>query len=436
MLKPELARGNLSIIGMSTATEYDNAFAGTKHFLKDLPELITLKADKAKSIDAMKGWLTKAKKPVPSEEVLNKIYQFSSEYNPVGAQPRKSILLLEDVYANLKTEQRFGAPLGADVEKATMSLYGVDPAYFDPELMKTKVNALPSFLDESIIGQQSAKTSVVKSVRRGFAGMSNPEKPLGIELWVGPPGTGKTELGQTLADGLSVPFKRIEMNQYGNRAPQDLLREVAEAIRKNPYSVIMLDEFEKAPLEVQNALLAAFDKGMFTVQEKIGVTNLTQSIRVSARKARFVITTNALNSNLGNVSDKELRDALVNNGISEPIVDRVDNIAQFQIPTREDFKKLVTIKLDKELKTQSERHGFEFNFKDREKFIDAVTNKYFEPGMSNRNVPRIIAKEVQEALTDAKFKGILEPGNKVDINYKSGVESENCLLITLRKLIK
>jgi ATP-dependent Clp protease ATP-binding subunit ClpA len=433
-MKPELARGKLILFGMDTPDEFNATFAGDQPFVERLTKIPFPEPNKADTIEDMKGWLKQYNHPLPTEQTLEKIYAYSSEFNAVDAQPRKSILLAQKIYATMKTDGRLNEAASlADVQKASIALYRVDPAYFDPKLLREKIKNVPAILDANIIGQPSAKKSVNQAIRNGFTGMNDPKKPLGMELWTGPPGTGKTELAKTVGLAMGVPVVRIEMNQYADKSPEDLMRAVAAALRTNAYSVIILDEIEKAPLGVQNALLAAFDDGIFSVDEKIGSGSQTHSVRVSTRKATFIATTNAVDDN--DMDNKTLRAALVENGLSKPLVDRFQHISQFKSPTREDFKAVVELTLNRELETKSQEQGFKYNFspEDKKAFVEQVTKSNFVPGLSNREVPRIVSDEVRTALSDAKLNGILDEGTHNDIKFRPNMPPGECLYVELHK---
>jgi len=284
-------------------------------------------------------------------------------------------------------------------------------------------------LKERVVGQDEAIRLVSDAIRRGRAGLAEPNRPVGSFLFLGPTGVGKTELAKALAEFLFDDEKamvRIDMSEYMEKhtvarligAPPGYVGyeeggQLTEAVRRRPYTVILLDEIEKAHPEVFNLLLQVLDEGRLTDGH--------------GRTVDFKNTVIIMTSNLGSelIYDygreerqklKEKIDELLKLTFRPEFLNRLDEIVVFNPLTREDLLKIVDIQLNRLRETLKEK-GIELEVtrKAREKLAEAG----FDPTFGARPLKRVIQRELVNNLAKALIKGELKEG-KVVFDWKNG----------------
>lgn len=426
LLKPALADGELKIIGTSTAEEFNEAFAGNTALYQRFSIIEHQELDRDKTIAAMQAFIKRSGYRAPDLRVLERTIDLSSEYNAVDAQPRKALRLLEEVYAQLIIDaKRDKKPNIADLEVAASTLYGVEKSQFDPAVRLRKLTGLKSALDEHIVGQDHAKAELIELAYQAYADTRDMTKPRMAAVFAGPKGTGKTELAFALAKALGLPMVRIEMNRYSQTgSPEELLREVASAIRKNAFSVILFDELEKAAPHVQNALLSILDSGSFTVKENLGGSSSSGGnfVTVSARNAHFISTTNAgqyfapdetkpigfgsaITAGKTN-SNTDFRSAVENDGISSFLLDRMQAVVQFAPMSEAMFRGVLVMHVRKFLKEQILKTGKEITLPMPEsEFIDQAMKEAYRPDVSARDALRVVQTRLRRWLAHLRVDG-------------------------------
>ncbi|MBI2712715.1 MAG: ATP-dependent Clp protease ATP-binding subunit, partial [Bdellovibrio sp.] len=277
-------------------------------------------------------------------------------------------------------------------------------------------------------------------------GLSDATKPpIRIGLF-GPRGTGKTEAAITYAKAMNLPFKRIEMNQYAQGDPALFLKELGATIRANPYHVVLFDEFEKASIAVQNALLALLDSGFFNVQESGNVVREEKAtVKVDARKAVFMLASNAgddfirqafleasgsqaaLSAKTAEENNAAIQKALkssltpsmleqhlMSQGLSGPILDRLQAVLPVFPATAFEFRNVVNLhasriidEANKELKDSK----ISLQFLNQADFVNLVASKFYYPGITNRAALRILQDTLRDQITEAKLAHANEAWN-------------------------
>ena len=289
-----------------------------------------------------------------------------------------------------------------------------------------KLMKMEDRLHERVIGQDEAIMAVANAIRRSRAGLSDPNRPLGSFIFLGPTGVGKTELARALAQFLfddDQAMVRIDMSEY--MEPHSVSRligappgyvgyeeggQLTEAVRRRPYSVILLDEIEKAHPDVFNVLLQILDDGRATDG---------QGRTVDFKNAVIIITSN-LGSNyimtLGEDDEEEMRtrvmDALRSNFRPE-FLNRIDEIIIFKPLTQDQIGQIVEIQLDQ----VNDRLG------DRQMHLEVtpaarewLAERGFEPAFGARPLKRLIQREVLDRLARLVLSGDLRDGETVVID--------------------
>lgn len=302
-----------------------------------------------------------------------------------------------------------------------------------------KLMHLEDELHKRVVGQEMAVKSVSEAIRRSRSGLSDPNRPIGVFLFVGPTGVGKTELAKALADQLfnqEEAMIRLDMSEYMEKHSVSRLigsppgyvgydegGQLTEALRRRPYSVVLLDEVEKANHDVFNILLQIFDDGRIT-DGKGRVVN--------CKNALFILTSNLGSQQiLEKIShSKSALSKEVILDILEPILkehfrpeflNRLDETLPFLPLRREDMEKIVEIQLhllEKRLKERSVTLSW------TKELLKFLAEEGYDPGFGARPLKRLIQQEVVNKLSEGILKGEIKNKDHVEIDYdpKRGVK--------------
>ena len=276
---------------------------------------------------------------------------------------------------------------------------------------REKLLKLPEVLHQRVIGQDAAVDAVADAVLRSRAGVKNRQRPVGAFLFLGPTGVGKTELAKALAAELfddEAAFVRIDMSEYMEKfavsrlvgAPPGYVGydeggQLTEAVRRKPYSVVLLDEIEKAHPDVFNLLLQVLDDGRLT--DSHGRT-------VSFKNTVVIMTSNAP------------REAL--KGLFRPeFLNRLDEILEFKELSADQIKKIVSLQLKDFAKRLAEQ---ELRFEIDEAGLKQLAKDGYDPAYGARPVKRAIQREVETPVAKAIIAGRFPPGSTVKVTAVDG----------------
>jgi ATP-dependent Clp protease ATP-binding subunit ClpC len=295
---------------------------------------------------------------------------------------------------------------------------------------RERLMRLEEQLHDRVVGQEEAVEAVAEAVRRARAGLSDPNRPIGSFLFLGPTGVGKTELARTLAEALfgdEASMVRIDMSEFQERhtvsrlvgAPPGYVGyeeagQLTEAVRRRPYSVLLLDEIEKAHADVFNILLQILDDGRLTdaqgrtVDFKNSVIIMTSNMgaeRIQAHTRREE-TFEELKEDMLQVVRHHLRPEFVN---------RIDEIIVFRALSREqivDIARLLLERTTRRLRAQD----IEVEFTDEA--VELIAEEGFEPEYGARPLRRTIQRRVDNELSRMVLSGSLEPGDRVVVSVE------------------
>ena len=280
-------------------------------------------------------------------------------------------------------------------------------------------------IKERVIGQDEAVSAVANAIRRARAGLGDPNKPIGSFIFLGPTGVGKTELSKALAEFLFDDERamiRIDMSEYMEKhtvsrligAPPGYVGYeeggyLTEAVRRRPYSVILLDEIEKAHPDVFNILLQIMDDGRLT--DGHGRT-------VDFKNAVLIMTSNIGSQHimeLGKKDEKEIEKMVLDtmkNYFKPEFLNRVDDIIIFHRLGIEEIKKIVVMQFEK-LKSIMENRNIKVDISEKAK--ELVAREGFDPVYGARPLKRVIQNEIQNVLAMKILNGEIKEGNTVVI---------------------
>ena len=310
---------------------------------------------------------------------------------------------------------------------------------------------LPNMIRGKIVGQNEAVTKVVKAIQRNRVGLKDPNKPIGSFIFLGSTGVGKTQLAKVLARELfdsSDSLIRIDMSEYMEKfaisrligAPPGYVGyeeggQLTEKVRRKPYSVILLDEIEKAHPDVFNMLLQVLDDGHITdsLGRKIDFRNtiIIMTSNIGARKVKEF----GAGVGFGTASKKDQEDAHVKSIIEGALkksfapefLNRIDDVIIFNSLEREDIHKIIDIELEKLLNRIADL-GYKLMLSEKAK--DYIADKGFDKKYGARPLKRAIQKYIEDALAEEIVNSKLDEGDTIFMDLD---EKDNKLSIKIEK---
>ena len=295
---------------------------------------------------------------------------------------------------------------------------------------KEKLLRMEEELHKRVIGQEEAVDAVANAIRRSRAGLSDPNRPIGSFLFLGPTGVGKTELCKTLAKFLfdsEDAMVRIDMSEFMEKhsvsrlvgAPPGYVGYeeggyLTEAVRRRPYSVILLDEVEKAHADVFNILLQVLDDGRLTDG---------QGRTVDFRNTVVIMTSNLGSDLIQGSKDesysemKALVMSVVGQHFRPEFINRIDETVVFHPLGKENIRAIASIQLER-LAKRMETRGYELVFTDA--LLDFIGEVGYDPIYGARPLKRAIQQEIENSLAQQVLSGQLLPGKVVTVDYVDG----------------
>ena len=303
------------------------------------------------------------------------------------------------------------------------------------ESEKEKLLRMEGALHRRVIGQDEAITAVSDAIRRSRAGLQDMKKPVGSFLFLGTTGVGKTELAKALAEFLFNDenlITRIDMSEYQERhsvsrlvgAPPGYIGyeeggQLTEAVRRKPYSVVLLDEIEKAHPDVFNILLQVLDDGRLT-DNKGRTADFRNTILIMTSNAGSAI----IQDNLARLNDKNREELLektrtevselLKNSIRPEFLNRIDEIIMFHPLTMDNVKDILKLQIDG-IRAMLEEKGVRLEFTPYA--MDYLSNKGYDPSYGARPIKRLLQRELVNELAKALLGGDLNKERPVIVDY-------------------
>ena len=337
-----------------------------------------------------------------------------------------------------------------DVAEVIAMMTGI-PVNRIAEKENAKLSLMADQLKAHVIGQDEAVSKIVKAIQRNRVGLKDPNKPIGSFIFIGPTGVGKTQLAKELSKLLfdsESAMIRIDMSEYMEKfaisrligAPPGYVGyeeggQLTEKVRRKPYSVILLDEIEKAHPDVFNLLLQALDDGMLTdsLGRKIDFKNtiIIMTSNIGTRKLKEfgsgVGFSTAAKKNSLDEYTKSVIEGSLKKAFSPEFLNRIDDVILFNTLSREDIHKIIDIELDK-LFERIKEIGFTAKITDAAK--DFISDKGFDTAYGARPLKRAIQKHVEDILAEKIISKNVSDGDKVLIDFDSKKE---CIKIKVTK---
>lgn len=504
ILKPALARGELQVIGATTADEYrkyiekdaalerrfqpihisEPSIEETVKILKGLRDKyeahhkikITDQALKAaahlsaryvsgrflpdKAIDLVDEAASRIKlqntiSPPDMKEVEIKLSKIRKEKESAvklqefekAAQLRDKEKKLEIKLREVKEKWETGRRVNKvgvteeDIAEIVSSWTGI-PIFSLKEEEAKKLLRMEKELHKRIIGQDKAIISISKAIRRARAGMKSPKRPIGSFIFLGPTGVGKTELARTLAEflfGDENALISLDMSEYMEKfavsrlvgAPPGYVGyeeggQLTEKVRRKPYSVVLLDEIEKAHPDVFNILLQIFEDGRLTdsqgrvVDFKNTVIIMTSNVGATLIKKGSTLGFRG-NSEPEEISYKDIKNRVIgelNKTFRPEFLNRIDEVIVFKSLAKEEIKKIATLILNNEVKILLEEQKIDLETTEEVKAL--LAKEGYDPNFGARPLRRTIERLIENPISEKLLAGEFKEGDCVLIKTKGG----------------
>ena len=433
MLKPALARGGLQMIGATTVEEYRRHLERDGALERRFQPILVGEpsvADTVSILRGLRGRYESHHRVRIGEAALEAAARLSDRYLTDRFLPDKAIDLVDRAAARV----RMGAPDGVagddlevtadQVAEVVAQLTGIPVAQLTA-VDRQRLLHLEELLAERVVGQRDAVRSVADAVRAGRAGLTHPDRPVGSFLFLGPTGVGKTELARALAAalfGAQDRLVRFDMSEFGDRhtvsrlvgAPpgyvgHDEAGQLTDAVRRTPYTVLLLDEIEKAHPDVTNVLLQVLDAGRLT--------------DARGRTADFTNTVVILTSNIGapallaaaaeGRSVEEIREPLmagVRGHFRPEFLNRIDEIVLFAGLGQPELRAITELLL---AQTRERLCAQDIELRVEPEAVDWLAQRGHQPAFGARPLRRTIARELERQLSRLLIGGELRASQLV-----------------------
>ena len=432
LLKPALAKGQLRCIGATTYQEYRTIFDKDHALSRRFQKVEVGEPTAAETVAILRGLKSSFEnfhQVKYTQEALEAAVELSVRYINERFLPDKAIDVIDEAGAaqKVKPKSKQRKTIAREqIEEIVAKMARIPETTVSTD-DKNVLKNLNRTLKSMVFGQEKAIEALVNAIKMSRSGLGQPEKPIGSFLFSGPTGVGKTEVSKQLAFALGVPFIRFDMSEYMERhavsrligAPPGYVGYeegglLTEAISKQPYSVLLLDEIEKAHPDIFNVLLQVMDHGTLTDNN---------GRKADFRNVVIIMTTNAgaeslAKPGIGFASSKAVGDEMgaINKLFSPEFRNRLDAIVSFA-SLDENIIQQVVDKFLLQLEQQLLAKNVEIEFTDGLKAY--LAEKGFDPLMGARPMSRLIQTTIRKALADELLFGKLADGGRVTVDWDS-----------------
>lgn len=431
ILKPILNTGKLRCIGASTYEEFKNHFEKDRALARRFQKIEIQEPDAKETFQILKGlrsYYEEHHGVKYTDTALRTAAELSAKYINDKFLPDKAIDVIDEAGALLKLSPQFKQKKTVgqtEIESVVAKIAKIPKRNISTSDMD-KLRKLEDELKKAVFGQDEAIHSLASSIKRARAGLGSPEKPVGSFLFTGPTGVGKTEVSKTIASVLGIQFTRFDMSEYMEKhtvarligAPPgyvgfDQGGLLTDAIRRYPYSVLLMDEIEKAHPDIFSILLQVMDYATLTDNN---------GKKADFRNVIIIMTSNAgtneMSKNTIGFGDRSKdthskgKDA-VNRLFSAEFRNRLDSTITFNALTPEIMKKVVD-KFINELQKQLSQKKVVIGLSDNAR--DWLAARGYDPQFGARPLGRLIQTEIKDILSEEVLFGKLSKGGKVLID--------------------
>ena len=433
LLKPVLSTGQLKCIGATTYNEYRGVFEKDHALSRRFQKIDVVEPSVDETVEILKGLKTRFEAHHSVKYTANALTtaaELSARYINDRHLPDKAIDVIDEAGAAQriapKAKQKKVIGKG-EIEEIIAKIARIPPRTVSTDDRSALAN-LDRDLKSVVFGQDAAIEALAAAIKMARSGLGNPQKPIGSFLFSGPTGVGKTEVARQLAYCMGIELIRFDMSEYMERhavsrligAPPGYVGFeqgglLTEAITKKPYSVLLLDEIEKAHPDIFNILLQVMDHGTLTDNN---------GRKADFRNVVIVMTTNAgaeslAKNAMGFTVSKQVGDEMeaIKRMFTPEFRNRLDAIISFRPLDHEIILRVVDkflMQLDEQLAEKKVEASFTTALKEH------LAKKGFDPLMGARPMARLIQDTIRRALADELLFGKLQHGGKVTIDLAEG----------------
>jgi len=429
LLKPVLSTGQLKCIGATTYNEYRGVFEKDHALSRRFQKIDVIEPSIDETVEILKGLKTRFEAHHSVKYTANALTtaaELSARYINDRHLPDKAIDVIDEAGAaqriapKAKQKKIIGKP---EIEEIIAKIARIPPRSVSTDDRSALAN-LDRDLKAVVFGQDQAIDALSAAIKMARSGLGNPQKPIGNFLFSGPTGVGKTEVARQLAYCMGIELIRFDMSEYMERhavsrligAPPGYVGFeqgglLTEQITKKPYSVLLLDEIEKAHPDIFNILLQVMDHGTLTDNN---------GRKADFRNVVIVMTTNAgaeslAKSSMGFTQTKQVGDEMeaIKRMFTPEFRNRLDAIISFGALNPDTIMRVVEkflMQLDEQLAEKKVEASFTQALKEH------LAKKGFDPLMGARPMARLIQDTIRRALADELLFGKLQHGGKVTID--------------------
>jgi len=426
LLKPALARGEIRCIGATTYEEFKQTFEKDKALNRRFQKIDVNEPNISDAIKILKGLKKRYEEfhnVKYSNEALQMAVELSKKYLREKYLPDSAIDVIDEVGAKFKLKNK-SRITKIDIENVVAQMANIPKENTRVDDIE-KIRTLEYNLKKKVFNQDNAIKEIVKVIKRKKAGLSREDKPIGSFLFVGPTGVGKTEIAKQLASIMGIHFERFDMSEYQeSHSVAKLIGSppgyvgyekgglLTETIRKHPYSVLLLDEIEKAHPDIVQILLQVMDNATLTDND---------GRKADFRNVILIMTSNlgvGEGSNIGfNQEQADFKEEAIERFFAPEFINRLDSVVRFK-PLNKESLFMVIDKFLEEIAHKLSKKNIKLTLTKKAK--EELIKKGYNPKMGARPMARVIENEIIEPLSDEILFGKLSRGGEVKVDFNKG----------------